>query len=129
MLFVGFLVNGIFKLSTSLKKKPPLNLQQTIKFGNYLLSRRSVQTTKGVANLLSALTTLAIDSSEKPVCITLADGGISISIQQPLVTIKVCDILGQALPAVPKVIANSATKTGDTSILNNENLQPSATDK
>jgi len=112
-----------------LKKKPPLNLQQTIKFSNYFLSRRSVQTIKGVANLLSALTTLAIDSPEKPVCITLADGGISISMQQPLITIKVCDILGQALPTVPKVVANSATKIGDGFILNNENLQPSVTDK
>jgi oligosaccharyltransferase complex subunit delta (ribophorin II) len=106
-----------------------VNLQQTIKFGNYFLSRRSVQTIKGVANLLSALTTLAIDSPEKPVCIALADGGISISIQQPLVTIKVCDILGQALPAIPKVVANSATKIGDSFILNNENLQASVADK
>ncbi|GAB1868025.1 Dolichyl-diphosphooligosaccharide--protein glycosyltransferase subunit 2 [Camponotus japonicus] len=125
----SFLVNGIFKLSTSLKKKPPLNFQQTVKLGNYLLSRRSVQTTKGATNLLSALTTLAVDSSEKPVCITLADGGI-ISNQQPLVTVKVCDILGQALPTVPKVVANSATRVGDdVVILSNENLQPSTTDK
>ncbi|CAL1675959.1 unnamed protein product [Lasius platythorax] len=126
----SFLVNGIFKLSTSLKKKPPLNFQQTVKLGNYLLSRRSVQTTKGVTNLLSALTTLAVDSPEKPVCITLADGGIIISNQQPLVTVKVCDILGQALPTVPKVVANSATRVGDdVVILSNENLQPSTTDK
>lgn len=126
----SFLVNGIVKLSTSLKKKPPLNFQQTVKFGNYLLSRRSVQSVKGVTNLLSALTTLAIDSPEKPVCITLADGGIIISNQQPLVTVKVCDILGQALPTVPKVVANSATRVGDdVVILSNENLQPSTTDK
>ncbi|XP_050446458.1 dolichyl-diphosphooligosaccharide--protein glycosyltransferase subunit 2 [Cataglyphis hispanica] len=126
----SFLVNGIFKLSTSLKKKPPLNFQQTVKFGNYLLSRRSVQTTKGVATLLSSLTTLVVDSPEKPVCITLAEGGIVISNQQPLVTVKVCDILGQALPTVPKVIANSATRVGDdVVILSNENLQPSTTDK
>ncbi|XP_011269845.1 dolichyl-diphosphooligosaccharide--protein glycosyltransferase subunit 2 [Camponotus floridanus] len=125
----SFLVNGIFKLSTSLKKKPPLNFQQTVKLGNYLLSRRSVQTTKGATNLLSALTTLAVDSSEKPVCITLADGGI-ISNQQPLVTVKVCDILGQTLPTVPKVVANSATRVGDdVVILSNENLQSSTTDK
>lgn len=107
-----------------------MNFQQTIKLGNYLLSRRSVQTTKGVANLLSALVTLAVDSPEKPICITLANGGIIISNQQPLVTVKVCDILGQALPTVPKVVANSATRVGDdVVILSNENLQPSTTDK
>lgn len=113
-----------------MKKKPPLNFQQTIKLGNYLLSRRSVQTTKGVTNLLSALTALAIDSSEKPVCITLADGGIIISNKQPLITVKICDILGQALSTTPKVIANSATRVGDdVVILSNEHLQPSTTDK
>lgn len=89
-----------------------------------------MQTTKGVTNLLSALTALANDSPEKPVCITLADGGIIISNKQPLVTVKICDILGQALPNVPKVIANSATRMGDdVVILSNENLQPSTTDK
>ncbi|XP_020293831.1 dolichyl-diphosphooligosaccharide--protein glycosyltransferase subunit 2 isoform X2 [Pseudomyrmex gracilis] len=126
----SFLLNGIFKLSTSLKKKPPLNFQQVVKFGNYLLSRRSVQTTRGVANLLSALDTLAVESPEKPVCITLIDGGIVISNQQPYVTVKVCDILGNALPSVPKVVANSATRVGDdVVVLSNENLQPSTTDK
>ncbi|KYN32281.1 Dolichyl-diphosphooligosaccharide--protein glycosyltransferase subunit 2 [Trachymyrmex septentrionalis] len=126
----SFLVNGILKLSTSLKKKPPLNFQQIVKLGNYLLSRRSVQTIKGVTNLLSALTTLAVDSSEKPICITLADGGIIIFNKQPLVTVKVCDILGQALPTVPKVVANSATRVGDdVVVLSNENLQPSTIDK
>ncbi|XP_018397235.1 PREDICTED: dolichyl-diphosphooligosaccharide--protein glycosyltransferase subunit 2 [Cyphomyrmex costatus] len=125
----SFLINGILKLSTSLNKKPPLNFQQTVKLGNYLLSRRSVQTIKGVTNLLSALTTLAVDSSEKPICITLADGGIIIYNKQPLVTVKVCDILGQALPTVPKVVANSATRVGDdVVILSNENL-PSTMDK
>lgn len=127
---LGFLVNGILKLSTSLNKKPPLNFQQTVKFSNYLLSRRSVQTSKGVTNLLSALITLAVNSPEKPVCITLIDGGNSISNRQPLVTVKVCDILGQALPTVPKVVANSAKRIGDdVVILSKENLQQVPTDK
>lgn len=89
-----------------------------------------MQTSKGVTNLLSALTSLAVDSPEKPVCINLVDGGISISSKQPLVTVRVCDILGQALPTVPKVIANSATRVGDdVVILSKEMLQPSPTDK
>lgn len=81
-------------------------------------------------NLLSALTTLAVDSPEKPICITLLDGGNSISNQQPLVTVKVCDILGQALPTVPNVVANSAKRVGDdVVILSKENLQQLPTDK
>lgn len=126
----SFLVNGIFKLSNTLKKKPPLTLQQIVKMANYLLSRRSVQTPRGVTSLLSALTTLANNDFEKPICVTLANEEISISIQQPLVTIKVCDILGNPLTNTFKVIANSATRIGDDVIIfNKQNLQSSTTDK
>lgn len=130
LFFLGFLVNGIFKLSSTLKKKPPLTLQQIVKMANYLLSRRSVQTPRGVTSLLSALTTLANNDFEKPVCVTLANEEISISIQQPLVTIKVCDILGNPLTNTFKVIANSATRIGDDVVIfNKQSLQSSTTDK
>ena len=126
----SFLVNGIFKLSNTLKKKPPLTSQQTVKLANYLLSRRSVQTPRGVTNLLSALTTLANNDYEKPICVTLANEGISISTRQPSVTVKVCDLLGNPLVSVPKVVANSATRVGDdVAILSKENFQPSPSDK
>lgn len=125
-----FLANGILKLSNALKKKPPLTSQQIVKMANYLLSRRSVQTPRGVANLLSALTILANNDFEKPICVTLANEGISISVEQPLVTVKVCDILGNPLSSVPKVTANSATRVGDDAIiLSKQNLQASQTDK
>lgn len=123
-------MNGIFKLSNTLKKKPPLTLQQIVKIANYLLSRRSVQTPKGVTSLLSALTTLANNDFEKPVCVTLANEEISISIQQPLITIRVCDILGNPLTNTFKVIANSATRVGDDVVIfNKQSLQSSTTDK
>lgn len=123
-------MNGIFKLSSTLKKKPPLTLQQIVKMANYLLSRRSVQTPRGVTSLLSALTTLANNDFEKPACVTLANEEIGISIQQPLVTIKVCDILGNPLTNTFKVIANSATRIGDDVVIfNKQSLQSSTTDK
>ncbi|KAK2585464.1 hypothetical protein KPH14_010122 [Odynerus spinipes] len=126
----SFLVNGIFKLGSSLKKRPPLTSQQIVKLTNYLLSRRSVQTPKGVLSLLSALNTLAVNEFETPVCITLPDEGVIVSSKQPLVTVKVCNIFGKPLPTVPKVIANSATKIdNDTAIISKKTLQPSATDK
>ncbi|XP_017875714.1 dolichyl-diphosphooligosaccharide--protein glycosyltransferase subunit 2 [Ceratina calcarata] len=124
------LVNGIFKLSSTLKKRPPLTSQQIVKMANYLLSRRSVQTLRGVTSLLSAITTLANNEFEKPVCITLANGEISISSQQPLVTVKVCDILGNPLTSTFKVVANAAERVGDdATALNKQTLQPSSTDK
>ncbi|XP_014615558.1 PREDICTED: dolichyl-diphosphooligosaccharide--protein glycosyltransferase subunit 2 [Polistes canadensis] len=126
----SFLVNGIFKLSNSLKKKPLLTSQQIVKLTNYLLSRRSVQTPKGVVSLLSALNTLAAYEHETLVCITLPEEGVIVSNKQPLVTVKVCDIFGKPLATVPKVITNYVTKLDDdTAILNKEILQPSTTDK
>ncbi|XP_076282392.1 oligosaccharide transferase delta subunit [Lasioglossum baleicum] len=126
----GFLVNGIFKLSNTLKKKPPLKSQQIVKLANYLLSRRSVQTPKGSMALLSALTILAGNDFDKPICVTLASEGVSISAQQPMVTVKVCDILGNPVNGMSKVIANTVTRVGDdAAVLSNQNLQPSPTDK
>ncbi|CAK9802668.1 Dolichyl-diphosphooligosaccharide--protein glycosyltransferase subunit 2 [Anthophora quadrimaculata] len=126
----SFLVTGILKLSSTLKKKPPLTSQQTVKMANYLLSRRSVQTPRGVTNLLSALIMLANNDFEKPICVTLANEEISISSQQPLVTVKVCDILGNPVTGTFKVIANSATKVGDDlPLFNKQSFQASPTDK
>lgn len=103
---------------------------QIVKLTNYLLSRRSVQTPKGVVSLLSALNTLGVNKYETLVCITLPEEGVIVSSKQPLVTIKVCDIFGKPLPTVPKVIANSATKVeDDTAIINKETLQSSTADK
>ena len=126
----SFLATSILKLSSALNKKPPLTSQQIVKLVNYLLHRRSVQTPKGVMNLLSALTALANNEFEKPICITLANEGTSISVQQPMVTVKVCDILGNALTGMPKVMANSAIRVGDDAvILSKQTLQASQTDK
>ncbi|KOC70802.1 Dolichyl-diphosphooligosaccharide--protein glycosyltransferase subunit 2 [Habropoda laboriosa] len=126
----SFLVNGILKLSSTLKKKPPLTSQQTVKLANYLLSRRSVQTPRGVTSLLSALMILANNDFEKLMCVTLANEEISISTRQPLVTVKVCDILGNPVTGTFKVIANSATRVGDDVVLfNKQSLQPVPADK
>ncbi|XP_076753479.1 oligosaccharide transferase delta subunit [Xylocopa sonorina] len=126
----SFLVNGIFKLSNALKKKPPLTSQQVVKVANYFLSRRSVQTPRGITSLLSALTTLANNDFERPICITLANEEISISSRQPLVTVKVCDILGTPLTNTFKVTANSATRVGDDVVIfSKQSLQASPTDK
>ncbi|XP_012256271.2 dolichyl-diphosphooligosaccharide--protein glycosyltransferase subunit 2 [Athalia rosae] len=125
----SLLVNGAFQLSTNLKKKPPISAEQTVKFANYLLSRRSVQTTKGVVGLLSALAMLTNNPFEKPICIALADGGIAVSNKQPLVSIKVCDILGTPLKTPVSVVANSATRVGDdVVVISKKAFQPSAGD-
>lgn len=117
-------------MSSTLKKKPPLNSQQIVKFSNYLLSRRSVQNPKGVVSLLSALDILANNEYEKPICIALMEGGNVVSTKQPLVRVKVCNIFGKPLTSAPSVVAKSATRVGDeTFVFSAKNFQPDPKDK
>lgn len=126
----GHLLNGVYKLCSSLKKKPPLTSQQIVKLSNYLLSRRSVQAPKGAFNFLSSINTLATNEFEKPGCIALSEDGVVVSTKQPLLRLKVCDLLGNPLPTVPSVIANTATKVGDdVVVISKKNLQPTPNDK
>ncbi|XP_001601669.2 dolichyl-diphosphooligosaccharide--protein glycosyltransferase subunit 2 [Nasonia vitripennis] len=126
----SLLVNGVFKLSSSLKKKPPLTSQQTVKLANYFLSRRSVQTPKGAVNFLSSINILATNEFEKPICIALSEDGVVVSAKQPLVRVKVCDLLGNPVPSVTNVIANTATKvTDDVVVISKKNFQATPNDK
>ncbi|XP_043477355.1 dolichyl-diphosphooligosaccharide--protein glycosyltransferase subunit 2 [Leptopilina heterotoma] len=126
----SLIVNGIFQLSSNLKKKLPLSSHQTVKFTNYLLSRRSVQTPKGVVSLLSALDVLATNEYEKPICIALMEGENIVSTKQPLIRVKICNILGKPLASTPTVVANTATRVGDdVVVLNKKNFQVDPKDK
>ncbi|XP_011308202.1 dolichyl-diphosphooligosaccharide--protein glycosyltransferase subunit 2 [Fopius arisanus] len=126
----SLVVTGIAKLSASQKKPPPVAAHQIVKITNYLLSRRTVQTPKGVVKLVSALKLLANNEFNKPVCITLAEGGIIVSAQQPLVKVKVSDIMGNPLVIVPTVVATSATRVGDdVVVVSKEAFKPSPKDK
>ncbi|XP_011503623.1 PREDICTED: dolichyl-diphosphooligosaccharide--protein glycosyltransferase subunit 2 [Ceratosolen solmsi marchali] len=124
------LVNGIFKLSSILKRKPPLTSHQIVKLVNYFLSRRTVQTPKGAVNFLSSINILATNEFEKPVCIALFEDGTVVSIKQPLVRVKVCDLLGNSLSSIINVVANTATKIGDdTVVINKKTFQSTPNDK
>lgn len=122
---LGLIINGIYKLSSSLKKKPPLTSQQTVKLANYILSRRSVQTPKGAVNFLSSINALATNEFENPTCITLHDEGGVVSTKQPLLRVKVCDLLGNPVPSIKNIIVNTATKVGDDIVvISKKNFQP-----
>jgi oligosaccharyltransferase complex subunit delta (ribophorin II) len=55
----ALLVSGAYKLADTVKKPPPITGDQAVKFANYFLSRRSVQTAKGAYNLLEVVNTLS----------------------------------------------------------------------
>lgn len=117
-------------MSSALKKKPEIKPLQVVKFANYFLSRRSVQSPKGAANFLSSIHLLANNPWEKPTCIAVAEDGLTISSKQPSIKVKVCNILGKPLSPAPSVTADSATKIGDeVVVLSKKSLQGDAKDK
>lgn len=58
-------MSGTFNLASAQNNAPPLSHEQATKFANYFLSRRSVQTVKGIYSLLDVLNIL---SSNKVYC-------------------------------------------------------------
>ena len=129
-MFTGHVVNAIFKLSSTLKKKPPITSNQIVKLANYFLSRRSVQTPKGVVNFISSIHILATNEFEKPVCIALMDDGTVISAKQPLIRVKVCDLLGNAIPSINNVVANAVSKVENNAVvISKKNFQATPNDK
>lgn len=55
----ALIFNGVYRVAAVVNKNPGLSYDQTVKFANYFISRRSVLTAKGMANLLLALNNLA----------------------------------------------------------------------
>lgn len=66
------MVSGALKLCEAVKESQlPLTSDQTVKFSNYFLSRRSVQSVKGAYSLLNVIGLL---SSNKVICISNSSG-------------------------------------------------------
>lgn len=107
----ALIINGAFKLANSLNKPPPISYEQAVKFANYFLSRRSVQTPKGIANLLQALINLSNNKFHVPVAISLASNP-SLSVDSPRVSVKVSTVMGTSLGSI-SVVADSATRAAD----------------
>ncbi|KAL3283347.1 hypothetical protein HHI36_006495 [Cryptolaemus montrouzieri] len=90
----------------------PLTQIQADKIANYLLTRKTVQTSKGIVVLLEAIKALT-SSSVSPVSIGVI-GKPSVSIEKPELKVRVSDLLGSPLKPVPgPVVAVSATRVVD----------------
>ncbi|XP_050309559.1 dolichyl-diphosphooligosaccharide--protein glycosyltransferase subunit 2 [Anthonomus grandis grandis] len=104
----SLITTGLFKFPAA----NTLNQAQADKLANYLLSRATVQTPKGVSALLEATAALAA-SKLSPVSISIA-GPASVSLDSPNLKVQVSDILGRTLkPAPGPVVAQSATRVAD----------------
>lgn len=117
----SLLLSGIVRLSESLKKLLPLTQMQVEKFGNYLLSRRSVQSPKGISCLLEGTKTIT-GTKLSPVCISVMGSGVVTS-EKPALSVKVCNMLGKPLTSTDAVVAQSATRlTDDVVVLSKQKL-------
>lgn len=119
----ALVVSGTFNLAAAQNKAPPINHEQTTKFANYFLSRRSVQTAKGIYSLLDVLTILSSNKFLLPVAISL-EGTSAVSSSNPKVLLKVSDVLGKPISSsAVAVIAESAKGSEDVVILSKKKFE------
>ncbi|EDW02500.1 dolichyl-diphosphooligosaccharide--protein glycosyltransferase subunit 2 [Drosophila grimshawi] len=112
----ALILNGVFGVSKALNKPAPVTAEQAVKFANYLLSRRSVQTAKGAHVLIEALKTISGTEKISPVCVQLIGNG-QLDAQSPTLNVAIVDLLGKPLsPAVQSVSAKISVKK-DNSVL------------
>lgn len=109
------IISGVYRLAEASKKSPAITGEQTIKFTNYFLSRKFVQVVKGASQLLEVLKILVNNKYHIPVAMTLASNG-ALSVQNPVVKIRVTNILGESLGSLA-VTADSALRLADDSTL------------
>lgn len=104
----SLLLTGLLRL----REVKPLNQVQADKFAAYLLTRKSVQTPKGVLALLQAVEALT-KSAVSPVCFSFIESA-QVSTEKPELRIRISDLLGAKLRQVPApVVAQSATRVAD----------------
>jgi len=111
----ALVISGAYKLGETVGKSPPITKEQANKFAEYFVSRKSVQTVKGVHYLLNVASILSDNSFHVPVAITLASKAV-VSLDEPKFQVKVTDILGKNVGAL-NVVADSATRTGDDAVV------------
>lgn len=113
----ALVISGTFELAGSLKKDPPITPQQTMKFANYFVSRKTVQTVKGVQNLLNVLTILSQNNFQTHVSVSVV-GSKAVSIDDPMISLRVCDLLGRPISApVGLTLENFVRLSDNTPIL------------
>lgn len=126
----ALIVNGAFKLTKALAKPAPVTEGQAVKLATYFLSRRSVQTPKGVHVLIEALKTLSqADKKVAPICIQILGNG-QLQTENPLLAIEVVDLLGKPLsPAPLSITGKIVTKKGNTVLAEKVQFVSKSSDK
>lgn len=116
----SLLLTGLFRLQNA----KPLTQDQADKFAAYLLTRKTVQTPKGIAALLQAAVALTT-SNVSPVSVTVI-GNAQVTTEKPELRIRVSDLFGNPLkPAPGSVVAQAGTRVADdVVVLSKQSLNP-----
>ncbi|XP_031552938.1 dolichyl-diphosphooligosaccharide--protein glycosyltransferase subunit 2-like isoform X2 [Actinia tenebrosa] len=115
-----------YKLGEHLKKKPSIQEEQVIKFANYLLTRKHVQSVKDTFFLLRALNILSNNDFHVPVVVQLY-GTPLISADNKIFKVRVTNVMDKALGKM-SVTAVSATDSEGTTVLSNKEFKAGADD-
>ena len=112
----SMLVSGAYKLAAKVGKAPAISKMQSVKFANYFLTRKSVQSPKGCYHLMEALSTLTTNKFHVPVAITLAGQSNAVSAASPKVQVRVSDLFGASLGKMD-VSVDSAMRQSDGAVI------------
>ncbi|EDW85905.1 uncharacterized protein Dwil_GK23310 [Drosophila willistoni] len=125
----ALIINGAFGVTKAYGKPAPVSAVQAVKFANYFLSRRSVQTAKGAHVLIEALKTLSSAEKIAPVCVQLIGNG-QLEAKSPSLNVAVLDLLGKPLAATPQNVQVKISLKKDNSVLaENTKLVSKSSDK
>ncbi|XP_071041016.1 dolichyl-diphosphooligosaccharide--protein glycosyltransferase subunit 2 isoform X1 [Parasteatoda tepidariorum] len=116
-------ISGVYKLATVSKKAPALTPEQAIKFTNYFLSRKFVQSVKGAAQLLEVLKIFTTNKFHIPVALTLASNS-ALSDENPNIQVRITNVLGSSLGPLTVTVDNAKRNGDDVVVMSKKAFQP-----
>ncbi|KAL1115746.1 hypothetical protein AAG570_006036 [Ranatra chinensis] len=130
----ALVISGTYNLATSLNRAPPLTGEQVVKFSNYFLSRRSVQTPKGAYSLLNIFNILTNNKFHTPVVISVVGGGTGgVSVDNPRLNVRVTNLLGENLPPphqpLSVTVESATSQSNSVVVVSKKKFEQSTTDK
>ncbi|XP_035659117.1 dolichyl-diphosphooligosaccharide--protein glycosyltransferase subunit 2-like isoform X2 [Branchiostoma floridae] len=111
----SFFVVGAYRLAGQQNKAPLIMEDQAVKFANYLLSRKHVQSPKNAYDVAAGLSTLGNNKYHIPVCIT-RESSMTVSSAQSKVQVRVSNVMSGALGKLT-VKADSAERKEDGAVV------------
>lgn len=111
----ALVINGAYKLASTVKKAPSIPEERVIKFVNYFLSRKHVQSVQNACALFAVLKTFATNEFHSPIAVSLASQ-VAVSDKAPVVKVKVSNLFGKSLGQVT-VTADQARHIGDDAVV------------